>query len=106
MGNDMSAAEILAQAGSAADDLFKYARFVKNTEGLRNDTTIFATDKQRSEYQACWFELEVVNALALDGWESNGKPTVWESSWSERYRNDAKNLVEQLCKLILRSAQQ
>ncbi|CAB3748834.1 hypothetical protein [Paraburkholderia solisilvae] len=99
----MNVVEILAQAESAADDHFKYARFVSGAEALQSDARNFTNERMQSEYQACWFELEIVNALALDEWESDGKPDVWLDPWNERYKQDAKELVGKLCSLLSRS---
>jgi hypothetical protein len=96
MGSDMKAANILALAETAADDHFKYAHFVKEVELLQGDIDPFANDERIAAYQACWLELEIVNALGLDEWESEGKP----DSWNERYKHDAKELVGKLCSLL------
>jgi hypothetical protein len=100
MGSDMKAANILALAETAADDHFKYARFVNEAELLQGEIDPFADDEKIAAYQACWFELEIVNALALDEWESEGKPDSWLDSWNERYKQDAKELVGKLCSLL------
>jgi hypothetical protein len=57
----------------------------------------------KAAYHACWFELEVVNALALDEWESVGKPDDWSATWGRRYEKDAKELIVNLCVILLQS---
>ncbi|HZZ06288.1 hypothetical protein [Paraburkholderia sp.] len=96
----MNVAKILAQAESAADDHFQYAHFVNASELPQTDSVAFPTDGQRSAYEQCWFELEIVNALALDEWESDGKPAVWLEPWNQRYKNDAKELIGKLSALL------
>ncbi|MEM5342433.1 hypothetical protein [Paraburkholderia azotifigens] len=96
----MKTAKILALAETAVDDHFKYARFVKESEHHQGDVSPFANEESMAAYQACWFELEIVNALALDEWESEGRPDTWLDSWNERYKQDAKELVGKLCSLL------
>lgn len=101
----MDVTELLELAKSAADDHIKYACFIKESEVLQGSASIFANEEKQAEYQTCWFELEIVNALALDGWESEGKPTNWLDTWNERYKDDAKELIAKLCSLLSQSTQ-
>jgi hypothetical protein len=45
----------------------------------------------------------VVNALALDEWESVDKPDDWSATWGRRYEKDAKELIVNLCAILLQS---
>ncbi|MEM5370066.1 hypothetical protein V4C53_29065 [Paraburkholderia azotifigens] len=96
----MKVAGVLEQAKLAAEDHFKYARFVQNAEMLNDDTDAIPDGEQLSAYQACWFELEIVNALALDEWESDGRPADWATTWTERYKKDAEDLITNLCAIL------
>jgi hypothetical protein len=73
---------------------------VKESEAQQGDWSFFANEEKLTAYQACWFELEILNALALDEWETDGKPGVWLVSWNRRYEKNARALVEKLCSLL------
>jgi hypothetical protein len=99
----MRAVEILERAQTAARDHREFARFVQESEILHDDGV---QDEQRqSAYSACWFELEIVNALALSEWESAGKPSDWAMAWNERYKRDAEELIANLCEILLQKRQ-
>src|SRR5690349_10264201 len=102
MGNNMKASEILVRARSAAETHLEYARFVHDVEVLHDDADAVTDEKRTAAYQACWFELEIVNALALDEWESAGKPSDWASEWDGRYKKDAEELIGNLCAILRR----
>jgi hypothetical protein len=93
----MRAVDILERAQGATRDHLEYARFVRESEELHDEDV---QDEQRSAYSACWFELEIVNALALSEWESAGKPSDWAATWNERYKRDAEELIANLCDIL------
>ncbi|MFC0691124.1 hypothetical protein [Paraburkholderia humisilvae] len=96
----MKAEDVVERARTAAKDHLEYARFVQDAETLHD---ALQDEKRRSAYHACWFELEIVNALALDEWESDGKPSDWAATWNERYKRDAEELIANLCAVLLQS---
>lgn len=59
----MRTGDVLERAQTAARDHLEYARFVQETETLHDDDV--RDEQWQSAYSACWFELEIVNALAL-----------------------------------------
>lgn len=40
-----------------------------------------------------WLNMEILNALALDDWEMEGKPEVW-NGWKDIYQEKALSLVK------------
>lgn len=91
-------AQLIRLAEQASDDLFCWSRFVAHTEFLWHDTTL-VTDA--AGWQRQWFELEIVNGLALSEWEEQGKPEDWSAQWQERYQQEAFGLVSELLGLLV-----
>lgn len=52
-------------------------------------------------WQALWFQMEILNALALAEWEEEGSPQDWSHRWREGYEQDARTLVPELIALII-----
>ena len=50
-------------------DIFSFTQFVSEAEN--------EIPNQSSRYYDCWWELEVLNASALEDWEISGKPEKW-----------------------------
>lgn len=65
----MDRAYWLALGGRAAQDIYAWSAFVAATEFLWQDAALV---KDSDAWQALWFELEIVNALALAEWMSRG----------------------------------
>ncbi|SCU76050.1 hypothetical protein CNECB9_2710001 [Cupriavidus necator] len=42
----------------------------------------------------------IVNALALEAWESDGSPSDWEARWCVSYRSDAQEVVSQFVAIV------
>ncbi|MCG5076748.1 hypothetical protein [Paraburkholderia tagetis] len=99
----MRAVDILERAKTAARDHLAYARFVQESEVLHDNGD--QDEQQKSAYSACWFELEIVNALALSEWESAGNPSDWAAAWNERYKRDAEELIANLCEILRQKKQ-
>lgn len=95
----MKAEDVVKRAQTASKDHLEYARFVQDAEILQDGAV--QDEERKSAYHAFWFELEIVNALALDEWESAGKPDDWSATWSERYKKDAEELIANLCAILL-----
>lgn len=68
-------------------DIFSFAQFVSEVEN--------EIPNQSSRYYDCWWELEVLNASALEDWEISGKPEKWEK-WTEKYQTEALQSVKNL----------
>ena len=96
----MTLENILAKAKTATENHLVYAQFVCDTEVLCVDADAIPDEEQLSIYQTYWFELEKVNALALDEWESTGKPADWVAAWKERYKEEVEELVARLCMFL------
>ena len=60
----------------ASEDVFAWAAFVAQTEFQWKDT---ASVQDAVAWQRIWFELEILNGLALAHWEDEGKPINWSS---------------------------
>ena len=94
-----SASELSSSALSAHHNLPSWARFVALTEFTWKDGTLVS---DAAEWQLLWFEMEIVNALALTEWEEQGSPSDWLFQWCAGYQSDAKSLACRLRGLILK----
>lgn len=93
----MNKAQLIMQGERAAHTLFCWSRFVADTEFLWQDTTLVA---DAGAWQRQWFELEIVNGLALSEWEEQGRPDDWSARWCEGYQQEAVELVQGLLALV------
>lgn len=94
-----SASELTSLAISAHQDLPSWARFVALTEFAWQDRALVS---DAAQWQALWFEMEIVHALALAEWEEQGSPVNWRHQWCVGYQADAQSLLSQLLHLIAR----
>lgn len=92
----VSVLRVLAQ--EAPQDLMSWSNFVAQTEFVWQHPTLVIDGE---EWQALWFEMEILNALALAEWEEEGFPLDWSHRWSEGYEQDARALVPELIALIV-----
>lgn len=67
-------------------NIYSFANFVNEMENWTEYS------KEISNY---WWELEILNATALDEWERAGKPVFWKK-WDSEYKHSAKELSSQL----------
>lgn len=81
----------------ASEDVFAWAAFVAQTEFLWQDT---ASVQDAVAWQRIWFELEILNGLALVHWEDEGKPINWSCRWNTDYRREAAALANDLLELL------
>ena len=81
----------------ASDNLFAWAAFVAQTEFLWQDTALVL---DADAWQRLWFELEIINGLALSQWDDQGKPDDWSHSWNKDYRQEAASLATELLALL------
>ncbi len=87
----MPAGEFDALACHAAAGVVAFARFVDASEFL----FARAYDAQaRERYAEAWFDAEIINALALERWESEGRPAAWDGTWRAAFQQDAAQAVE------------
>jgi len=93
----MYAAQLIAQGEKASQGLFLWSQFVADTEFLYEHTAL-VTDVEAWKQQ--WFELEVINALALAEWEEQGKPQDWSACWRKEYQQEAAELAQKLLGLV------
>lgn len=95
----LTGSELASLAISAHQDLPSWARFVALTEFAWLDPALVS---DADGWQAIWFEMEIVNALALAEWEEQGSPDDWLQQWREEYQSDAQALVSRLLRLVVR----
>ncbi|MBX8609510.1 hypothetical protein K5D65_20180 [Pseudomonas cichorii] len=89
--------QLMRQAERASEDLFAWADFVTQTEFLWQDNTLI---EDAEAWQSLWFELEILNGLALAEWEEQGRPADWSAAWHNAYQQDARELAAELMALI------
>lgn len=81
----------------ASENLFCWARFVADSELLWQDSALVS---DTDAWQRLWFELEIVNGLALAEWDEEGCPAEGLASWRENYQQEARALANELLALI------
>lgn len=89
----MSADDFDRLARNAAADVVAFARFVAQTEFLFEGA---ADAHALARYQAAWFDAEITNALALERWDAEGRPTAWDGPWRADFQHDAAQAVAAL----------
>ena len=95
----MKQVEFDTLVADVTDSIFAFAEFTKRTEHLFSD----AEDAEALQaYRDAWFELEIVNATALDEWESEGRPNEWSEKWNGKFFKDAADTVGLLRDAALR----
>lgn len=90
------ALRVLAQETPQA--LMSWSRFVAQTEFAWQVPNLVSDTEG---WQTLWFEMEIVNALALAEWEEEGSPQDWSHRWREGYEQEARGLVSELIPLIV-----
>ena len=93
----VSKAQLEEWGAAAPRDLFAWAQFVAQTETLWQDDALVS---DADAWQSLWFELEIVNGLALAEWEDQGRPGDWSACWQENYQPDATALAAELLALL------
>jgi len=100
MKNDNWLSDLADEARLATADHFLFARFVKHAKQVGDIKRILLEEDTASRYAAAWFQLEIVNALALGAWEDNGKPEIWLNEWRESYQQDAEEVVSEFLAVV------
>ncbi|MNH37482.1 hypothetical protein D3C79_983920 [compost metagenome] len=91
----VSALTVLAQ--EAPQDLMSWSHFVARTEFVWQNPNVVS---DAEGWQTLWFEMEIVNGLALAEWEEDGSPHDWSYRWREGYQRDAEGLIAELLQLL------
>lgn len=98
--NNFDINNFLNEANLSIENHILFANFVHDAEKFPNEKNGYFIDENFTEYQKIWFDLEIINALALDDWETNGKNINWLSQWEEKYKNDAMEVIATLHKFF------
>ena len=91
----------LTQANLADKSHISFAKFVNDAEMFCENKKDGVADKNLERYRKIWFDLEIINALALDDWDSAGRPENWLSQWEAKYRSNAQEVISELRSLLL-----
>ncbi|WP_121574854.1 hypothetical protein [Brenneria alni] len=91
---------ICEYAFSSLNDVVSFAKFVSYAEDLPQLSELFEDEQSRENYRQIWFELEIVNALALSEWENEGRSVDWQTRWESGYKHDASELINELLRLL------
>jgi len=97
----LTSSELIALARGAPEDLKSWSSFVAVTEFVWQNTTLVS---DAARWESIWFEMEIVNALALAGGGEQGSPLDWRERWCEAYLADAQALLSELTWLIVTHA--
>lgn len=81
----------------ASQDVFAWSAFVAQTEFLWQDTRLVPDG---AAWQRLWFELEIVNGLALAEWDDQGRPADGSCHWREAYQQEAAALASELLAMM------
>lgn len=93
----VSALRVLAQEAPQA--LMSWSRLVAQTEFAWQNSNLVS---DAEGWKTLWFEMEIVNGLALVEWEEEGSPQDWSHRWREGYEQDARGLIDQRLQLLAR----
>ncbi|MCI2290158.1 hypothetical protein M8R90_08940 [Enterobacter hormaechei] len=91
---------ICEYALNSLGDIASFARFVSYAEDLSQLEELFENNKDKEVYEQIWFELEIINALALSQWETEGYPSDWKKQWESGYKQDATHIMGELLNLL------
>ena len=92
----VSALRALAQ--EAPQELMSWSQFVTQTEFVWQNPNLVS---DAEGCQTLWFEMEIVNALALAEWEEEGAPQDLSYRWRDGYQHDAQGLTAKLVQLLV-----
>ncbi|NIX92662.1 hypothetical protein HCG45_07880 [Pseudomonas fulva] len=87
----------MANAVEACGDFRRWHRFVSATECSWQIPPDLAA---LEAWQTLWFEMEILNGLALGQWEDQGRPADWSQCWCDQYQKEALALVSDLARLL------
>ncbi len=98
MGNSMKISTLREYALLAQESVFAFSEFAERSESFFDDCEQDSDFLRR--YRKAWFELEIVNAVALEEWEVDGRPRNWAEKWEAKYKRDASEVVHELLKVV------
>jgi len=87
-------------ARRATSDLKRFSYFVQLAENYGTHPDLMAFNLDAERYEKIWFEMEVVNAIALSEWEIDGKPDEWGDRWASEFQRDAVEVTENLINFL------
>ena len=85
----MNREKIVKSSATALNSVFSFAEFVAVTERF----VAKVNGEFQEQYDRAWFEMEVVNSLALAEWEQDGSPREWDNVWSKKYKEEASETL-------------
>lgn len=94
----LTVSTLVVLAREAPQDLVSWSRFVAQTEFAWQNPNLVS---DAEGWQILWFEMEIVNGLALAEWEEDGSPQDWPYRWREEYQRDAEGLIAELLQLLV-----
>lgn len=100
MESDEWVGDLVMRSERALIDHLHFARYVQYTEQIGEVRKGTLSVANALRYQDAWFQMEIVNALALDAWGSDGSPSDWEAKWCASYRSDAQEVVSQFVVVV------
>lgn len=95
----MTASQLAVLAQEAHQDLMRWSSFVAQTEFVWQHSMVVS---DADGWQSIWFEMEIINGLALAEWEDEGAPRDGSYRWSEAYEHEAQSLVSELLPLLIK----
>lgn len=100
MENRTDLKELLKLAHLAPDSHINFAQFVEYAEVFCGENNPFLEPKNAAHYDELWFEMEIINALALSDWEDAGRPKNWSSHWDENYKHEVENIISEFLETL------
>ncbi len=93
---------LLVLADKSLSNHHEFSKFVNFAESLKdaNVSKSFFDTTQQKVFDSIWFELEIINALALDEWECAGKPPNWQCEWDAKFKEECSQVIASFKKLI------
>ncbi|WP_147273120.1 hypothetical protein [Billgrantia montanilacus] len=87
---------IESSSATALHSFINFAEFVAQTEFLADEES----EEFKEQYGRAWFEMELVNSLALAEWEQDGCPREWGKIWGEKYKEEAKETLHEFLEVV------
>ena len=75
--------KLINELTDSSESFNQFSKFVRDYEILFKEYDL----------EDIWFELEIINALALYDWEQSDKYTFWSALWEEKYKSDIEELI-------------
>ncbi|VVD60510.1 hypothetical protein PTE30175_00075 [Pandoraea terrae] len=88
------------RAQQALKSQLSFAEFVLFAETWCDEMPSSVDPKIAAQYRDAWFELEIVNALALEAWDSDGRPRDWDDQWCDLHKDEAEEVLVEFLVLL------